>query len=166
MKNEEIAAAFSSLADILEIRGADRFRVNAYRRASRIVESLGADVADLVESDELREIPGIGDGTASLMEEYLETGRMSVLESERKVVLVLWGVGDHGGGPSRKDVKDVNRMIARRKDCRVMHSTPEGYFKGLRRYRGELQRHAQDINPWAVGCYTSMVQVKRSWQSS
>lgn len=86
MKNGEITKAFSSLADILEIKGADGFRVNAYRRASRIVENLAVDVVELASSDELRDIPGIGDGTASLMEEYLETGMMSVLESERKTI--------------------------------------------------------------------------------
>ncbi len=60
--------------------------MNAYRRASRIVESLAVDVSDLVESNELRDIPGIGKGTASLIEEHLETGRMSVLEAERKTI--------------------------------------------------------------------------------
>ncbi|MFH1501459.1 MAG: DNA polymerase/3'-5' exonuclease PolX [Candidatus Eisenbacteria bacterium] len=86
MKNEEIVGTLSLLADVLEIKGANAFRVNAYRRASRVVESLSADVAQLAESGELRDIPGIGDGIASLMEEFVESGTMSVLESERKTI--------------------------------------------------------------------------------
>ncbi len=86
MKNEEISAAFQTLADVLEIKGANAFRVNAYRRASRIVEGLSADIAELSSSGAVREIPGIGEGTATLIEEYLETGKMSALEDERKSI--------------------------------------------------------------------------------
>jgi len=54
MKNQEIADIFGRLADILEIRGEEFFRVNTYRRVARIIEDLSADVADLVESGEIK----------------------------------------------------------------------------------------------------------------
>lgn len=119
MKNEEIAAAFGTLADILEIKGADRFRVNAYRRVSRIVEGLSVDVANLIESGELRDIPGVGEGTASLMEEYVATGRMSTLEEERGSIpkrlielLSIPGLGPKTIGLLWKelDVKSISRL--------------------------------------------------------
>ena len=80
---------------------------------------------------------------------------------DRKVGLILWGVGDHGGGPSRNDLREVDRLIARRKDCNVFHSTPDAYFKELGRMRARLPRHAKDLNPWATGCYTSLIRIKQ-----
>ena len=75
--------------------------------------------------------------------------------------LVLWGVGNHGGGASRRDLRDVNKLIAATSDSAILHSTPEAYFKELSRQRGSLPRHEKDLNPWAVGCYTSQVRVKQ-----
>lgn len=86
MKNQEIADLYKSLADILEIRGEGVFRVNAYRRAARIIEDLSSDVADLVDSGEFLRIPGIGKGTADGVAEYLETGTMRRYEEARKSI--------------------------------------------------------------------------------
>lgn len=86
MKNKEIAAIFSSLADILEIKAEDPFRINAYRRVSRIIDDLSTDVADLVESGEILKVSGIGKGTAGAIEEYLETGKIKRFEDARKTV--------------------------------------------------------------------------------
>jgi alpha-mannosidase len=75
--------------------------------------------------------------------------------------LLLWGVGNHGGGPSRRDVRDVNRLIARTETHTICHSTPEAYFKQSRRRAAALPAHAGDLNPWGVGCYTSQVRIKQ-----
>ncbi len=86
MKNQEIADIFGRLADILEIRGEEFFRVNTYRRVARIIEDLSADVADLVESGEILDIKGVGKGTVAGIEEYLETGGMRRYEEARKSI--------------------------------------------------------------------------------
>ena len=80
---------------------------------------------------------------------------------DRKIGLVLWGVGNHGGGPSRADLRAVDRLIARRKDVAIFHSTPDAYFKELKRGRARLPRHAKDLNPWGTGCYTSLIRIKQ-----
>ena len=80
---------------------------------------------------------------------------------DKEHCLILWGVGNHGGGPSRKDLKDVNRLIARHKDHDIVHSTPQAYFKDLKKSIDKLPRHKKDINPWAIGCYTSQVRIKQ-----
>ena len=74
---------------------------------------------------------------------------------------VLWGVGNHGGGPSRQDLRDLTRLIAGAKDADIRHSTPEQYFRDLSGQKSQLPRHEKDINPFAVGCYTSMVRIKQ-----
>ncbi len=45
----------------------------------------------------------------------------------------LWGVGNHGGGPSRKDLREINAWIAEgdeQRGYKVLHSTPERFFEG------------------------------------
>jgi DNA polymerase (family 10) len=86
MKNREIAATFQSLADILEIRGEDGFRVNAYRRVARVIEDLAVDIATISDAGELTTLPGVGAGTASRIDEYLRTGKMKDHEAERKTL--------------------------------------------------------------------------------
>lgn len=77
------------------------------------------------------------------------------------LALHLWGVGDHGGGPSRRDLDDLEAFIAERADVRIAHSTPAAYFAELGKRKASLPRRAADLNPWAVGCYTSMARVKQ-----
>ncbi|RPH92197.1 MAG: alpha-mannosidase, partial [Calditrichaeota bacterium] len=75
--------------------------------------------------------------------------------------VLLWGVGNHGGGVSRQDLDDMNALIAERDDVKLMHSTPEAYFDQLAQYKRNLPRWRQDFNPWATGCYTSQIRVKQ-----
>ena len=85
--------------------------------------------------------------------------------SDFGVSLMLWGVGNHGGGPSRKDIRDINRIISREKNWTILHSTPEAYFKDLKLRKRELPRWVKDLNPWAVGCYTSMIRIKQGYRA-
>ena len=77
MKNQEVAALFEEIADALELKGEMQFKVLAYRRAARSLEELTDDVADLAREGRLKEIPGIGEGTAKKIAEFLETGKMA-----------------------------------------------------------------------------------------
>ncbi|MBI4718405.1 MAG: DNA polymerase/3'-5' exonuclease PolX [Planctomycetes bacterium] len=86
MVNAELARVFGRIADLLEIDGADSFRVNSYRRASRTLGDATEDVAALAESGRLTELPGIGKGTADRIVQYLNTGHIDVLtELEAKL---------------------------------------------------------------------------------
>ncbi len=76
MKNKEIASIFSRIADALEIKGEMQFKVIAYKKASRILEDLTEDIETIAKEKRLQKIPGIGEGMAKKIEEYLETGRM------------------------------------------------------------------------------------------
>lgn len=87
-------------------------------------------------------------------------GRMEQ-EVGRSPLAVLWGVGNHGGGPSRKDIQDVAQLIEERDNVEIRHATPELYFKSLSEKRTNLPVHSDDLNPWAVGCYTSQVLIKQ-----
>jgi len=80
---------------------------------------------------------------------------------DREVSLLLWGVGNHGGGPTRQDLAALRQLIRERKDICLRHSTPEAYFENLRQKKPSLPVHADDLNPWAVGCYTTMARIKQ-----
>ena len=78
MVNKELAAIFGQIADLLEIKGEDRFRVNSYRRCARTIGDLTDDVADLARAGQLTQIPGIGKGTAEKIQQYLATGKVAL----------------------------------------------------------------------------------------
>ena len=75
--------------------------------------------------------------------------------------LIPWGVGNHGGGPSRKDIADLNALKASLPERGLRHSTPETYFAALSPQKAALPRVERSLNPWAVGCYTSQIRIKQ-----
>jgi DNA polymerase (family 10) len=79
MKNKEIAEIFNRIADILELREANRFRISAYRRAAQNLENYPLDIAEASEAGSLHEIPGIGKDLGAKIEEYLESGEIEYL---------------------------------------------------------------------------------------
>lgn len=80
MNNAEVSRLLARAADLLEIDGADGFRVNSYRRASRTIKEVTDDVATLMAAQRLTDLPGIGKGTAERIRSLVETGTMDVLE--------------------------------------------------------------------------------------
>ena len=80
MKNKTIAEMFGRMADVLEFRGENAFKVNAYRKAARTLGDLPENIETVRREDRLKRIPGIGDALAAKIEEYLDTGRMSKYE--------------------------------------------------------------------------------------
>ena len=77
------------------------------------------------------------------------------------VGMVPWGVGNHGGGPSRIDLENLNRIMKEASDFEIIHSTPEAYIKELVGSKAVLPRYDRDLNPWAVGCYTAQIRIKQ-----
>lgn len=80
---------------------------------------------------------------------------------DNKRNVLLWGVGNHGGGPSRKDLRDLAGLIKEDTGFEIKHSTPEAYFNELSSSKSSLPRREKDMNSWAVGCYTSQVRIKQ-----
>lgn len=81
VSNVEIAGLFNRLADLLEIDGANPFRVRAYRNAAQTLRAQSRSVADMVAGGEdLDELPGIGEDIAGKIEVIVTTGRLPLLE--------------------------------------------------------------------------------------
>ncbi len=86
-------------------------------------------------------------------------------ESDCPAEVCLWGIGNHGGGPSKKDLDDITEKMAQweAEGVCVRHSTTEAYFSDLRA-SAALPKHEGDINPWSPGCYISQVRVKQKYR--
>ncbi len=85
MQNAVIAALFDELADLLELQGANPFRVRAYRNAARTIENSAEPIADLVAqpNHDLTQLEGIGKDLAEKLETLVATGRFPQLEELR-----------------------------------------------------------------------------------
>jgi len=79
--NSDIATTFEHLADLLEIKGDNPFRIRAYRNAARVVEDMPNALHDLVEREEdLTALDGIGKDLADKIKEMVTTGKVDALE--------------------------------------------------------------------------------------
>ena len=112
----------------------------------------GSEVMAAVAESHYNSPPGEG---AEKVREWLSR------DAAKPVRQVPWGVGNHGGGPSRLDLQEIGKLTAETASPRILHSTPEGFFTDLKAMAGSLPRHPADLNPWAVGCYTSAMRLKR-----
>ncbi|RKY36068.1 MAG: hypothetical protein DRP73_03975, partial [Candidatus Omnitrophota bacterium] len=86
MKNREIARIFNDIADLLEIKDDNPFKIRAYRRAAMNLEALTQDLDTLVKEDNLNQIPGIGKDLAEKIKEYYKTGKIQGYEDLKKEV--------------------------------------------------------------------------------
>ncbi len=89
MENVEIAHLLSKYAELLQIQGADLFRIQAYRNAARTIESLSQPVAQLLDQGkDLKKLklPGIGKNMSEHIEEIVKTGSLTSLQNLRKEI--------------------------------------------------------------------------------
>ena len=86
MKNQLVAQIFRDVAKILEIKGANRFRIRAYERAAQNIGSLSENIEDFVKKDTLREIPGIGTDLERKIKEIVETDKLKFFGQLKKTI--------------------------------------------------------------------------------
>lgn len=86
MKNQNIADIFKEIAEILEIKGENVFRIRAYERAARNIEAIPEDIGLLIKEDRVKDIPGIGKDLEAKIKEIADTGRLKYLDELKKDV--------------------------------------------------------------------------------
>jgi alpha-mannosidase len=84
------------------------------------------------------------------------------LNKEKEEGILLWGIGNHGGGPSEKDLEAIKKIRSEEKTWDIIHGTPEEYFAYFKGKSEKLASFKGDLNPFAIGCYTSMKTVKQA----
>lgn len=154
--NIEIAAKFNKLANLLEIEGANPFRVRAYRNAARVISSLSKNVTDLIaEKNDLTELPGIGDDLAEKIQTIVKTGDLPLLKQieARTPAALNELMRIEGLGPKRiqilykklkiKSIKDLKSALEKgrvRKLAGFGSKTEQKILEGIQHLREYGQR--------------------------
>ena len=79
MRNADVAAMLNRVADLLEIRGENFFKIRAYREAVRQLDNLTTEVEDMIKEGRLKDVPGIGEAIEKKIVEYVTTGQLEFL---------------------------------------------------------------------------------------
>jgi len=155
MRNQEVAEIFNDIADILEIKGDNPFRIRAYRRAAQNIDSFARDVAE-TSPEELQKIPGIGSDLAAKVQEYVQTGSLEFYDELKKEVPpgLIDILSVPGLGPKtakllfdKLHIKDINDLEKQAKEGRlkslpgIQAKTEENILKGIamiRRHTGRF----------------------------
>ncbi len=80
MKNSEVAKVFQDIADLLELKGENPFKIRAYQKAVRSIEHLPVEVEQLLAEDKLKEVPGVGEAITKKITELVTTGHLGYYE--------------------------------------------------------------------------------------
>ncbi len=134
---------------------------------SRFFKWTGPDGSSVIVSNSSTYNSALGEA-AKKIEQEASGQAVGMLGSEKQdgeiigmedVDYVLWGVGNHGGGPSRKDLKDIAALHI--ENTKILHSTPENLFADDIRIGGEVKKSLVTCMP---GCYSSMARVKQAYR--
>ncbi|MBR5507510.1 MAG: alpha-mannosidase [Clostridia bacterium] len=83
------------------------------------------------------------------------------MENENpKIGICCWGVGNHGGGPSKKDLEDINAFIKGCDETKILHSSLDDYIEEVNGEEHEVLK--ESFISCMVGCYTTMVRIKQA----
>jgi len=107
MNKVEAMMLLEKIAQYMEIKGENPFKINAFRKAATALENTELELEDI---EDLTTISGIGKGTAAVLEEWRDTGRSETLESLQEEIpyglmklLKIQGLG----GKKRAKLREV-----------------------------------------------------------
>jgi DNA polymerase (family 10) len=130
--NNDVAEIFNKVADLLDIEGANQFRVRAYRNAARVVSGLPHSISEMVKGEQdLSTLPGIGKDLSEKIKEIVETGSLEKLkELEGRTSPGLSKLMKvEGLGPKRVKVLHEKLGITNVKELK--EAADQGRIKGL-----------------------------------
>jgi DNA polymerase (family 10) len=82
MKNSEVAKVFQDIADLLELKGENIFKIRAYQKAARAIEYHPRELMIMVEEGgDLQSIPGVGEAIAKKATELITTGKLGYYDN-------------------------------------------------------------------------------------
>lgn len=86
MTKEEVADALEEIATLLEVKGENPFRANAYRNGARAVMQISGDLGQIVLEGKLAGVPGVGETLRDKITTLVETGKLPFLDELRASV--------------------------------------------------------------------------------
>ena len=115
MRNADVAAMLNRVADLLEIKGENFFKIRAYREAVRQLDNLTTEVEELIKEGRLKEIPGIGEAMEKKIVEFVTSGQLEFLtrlESEVPPALLELTRVPGLGPRTAKDIYDALGILS------------------------------------------------------
>ena len=155
MKNFEVAFIFYDIADILEIKGENFFKIRAYRKAAHTIENLPMDAKELAGESRLQEIEGIGKALEEKIREIINTGTCRYYEELKKdfprglvEMLKIPGLGakkikviyDNLGISSIEELEKAARAHKIRELPGMGVKTEQSILKGIQTLKGQGDR--------------------------
>src|SRR5208337_3482296 len=139
--NQDIAEIFEKVADLLEIEGANPFRVRAYRNAARVVSGMSQSLADLAaRGEDLTRLPGVGQDLAGKIREIITTGDLGLrreLEARTPPALaLLLNLG--GLGPKR--VQLLHQKLGITGTADLKEAAQSGKIKELKGFGPKIEQ--------------------------
>lgn len=133
--NKNISAIFNGMSAVYKYLGRDnKFRALAYGKAAKVIDSLVDDIKVYVANNTLEELPGIGEGIAHKIEEYIKTGKIKKYEELKQTTpLELMDMFDISGfGPqSLKRIHDELKISTKEKLINALHDGTIAKIKGF-----------------------------------
>ena len=76
--------------------------------------------------------------------------------------MAFYGVGDHGGGPTKENISSINALKAEKDAPVIKYSTIDRYFADVRAKKLNLPVVKDDLQHHAVGCYSALAELKKN----
>jgi DNA polymerase (family 10) len=86
MTKDQVAYALREIGTILELQGENPFKCRAYLNGARTLETSATDLTELVRTNRLGELPGIGDALREKITTLITTGKLPYLEELRSSI--------------------------------------------------------------------------------
>ena len=139
--NHDITEIFEKVADLLEIEGANPFRVRAYRNAARVVGGLTQSLVDLAaRGEDLTGLPGVGQDLAGKIREIIKTGGLGLLEEleARTPPALALRMNVGGLGPKRVHILHEKLGITTTEDLKA--AAQAGKIKELKGFGPKIEQ--------------------------
>lgn len=133
-----VARALREIAALLELEGSSPFKVRAYERGARSLESLAQDLDTLVAQGRLTSVPGIGSALASVIEELHRTGRSALLERLRQAVPP--GTLELSPVLSVRKIADVHAALGISTLDELRRAAEEGRLRGVKGFGARTEQ--------------------------
>jgi hypothetical protein len=158
--NDQIADVLDRIADLLEMKNANRFRIQAYRDAAQTVRPTDELVVERAwedGDDALKELPNIGEGIARVITSYVHTGRSDFLDqlegevAPGKLFTRVPGIGD-----------ELARRIAEQLDISTLEGLEQAAYDGrLQEVEGFGSRRVRNVRVSLAGMLSTAAQRRR-----
>jgi len=179
--NNDIAEVFNTIADLLEIKEENQFRIRAYRDAAQTIGGLSKNASDLIDQGkDLSELPGIGKDLAGKIKTIVKTGTHPLLEDlKEEIPEELSGLMKlQGMGPKKvaaiynklgiKTADDLKKAAEEHKIRELEgfgETTEENILEELERRQGDHKRHKLSTSEQMVNPYLDYLKKEKKVKS-